>query len=162
MLRDSDYIHSGILDDRKSTDGVFHSVDAAISFGKENRHICSPFHVDNYFQIVPKSIEFTKSELDEIMYKMPKEQILDVMFNHFTKGTLERLMDEIKTHLDDPNRLMTFIKIIFFDNVGVAISMIKALFINRPFQAIGKYQSVKQDFYCSIFVYTVKFSVNFV
>lgn len=36
MLRDSDYIHSVILDNGKSTDGVFHSVDAAISFGKEN------------------------------------------------------------------------------------------------------------------------------
>lgn len=36
MLRDSDYIHSVILDNGKSTAGVFHSVDAAISFGKEN------------------------------------------------------------------------------------------------------------------------------
>lgn len=35
MLRDSDYIHSVILDDGKSTDGVFHSIDAAISYGKE-------------------------------------------------------------------------------------------------------------------------------
>ena len=35
MLCDSDYIHSVILDDGKSTDGVFHSIDAAISYGKE-------------------------------------------------------------------------------------------------------------------------------
>lgn len=36
MLHDSDYVHSVILDDGKGTDGVFHSIDAAILYGKEN------------------------------------------------------------------------------------------------------------------------------
>lgn len=36
MLHDSDYVHSVVLDGGKSTDGVFHSIDAAILYGKEN------------------------------------------------------------------------------------------------------------------------------
>lgn len=36
MSRDSDYIHTVILDDSRDADGVFASIDAAVAYGKEN------------------------------------------------------------------------------------------------------------------------------
>ena len=95
-------------------ESVDYNASSAPIFGMGTRRICSPFHTENYFRLVPKAIEFTKSELDEIMYTMPKERVLDTLYMHYCKGTLDRLMTEIRTQITDPERMMMFTKIVCF------------------------------------------------